>query len=448
MRVARAGISGAGFFVGLSYLSYPERSFLKSHQPVTAHASNRGAQAHESGIHKNDSVWSFYELDFDVSAFPVLEYSNKRVLRAGEALRGNLIWTPETEAEIRETFKIANSWRDSHAFPMRSIRGEVSSRLVHLGLDGITAARVKKMPSIRKKLCRLPYKLNQMQDLGGVRAILASISQVHKLSEELKKKSKNEFRSEDDYINEPKSGGYRSNHLVFHFRGKENESVFNGRRIEVQLRTRLQHSWATAVESIGTIRNEDMKAGEGNPDWLRLFELVSAELALAEDCPVPDNLPDRPRRIEEIRDLNKRLGAIEVLDNLRYAARALDQLTEKTVNYYLVEYDHENRKVEVRSKFAAKEILLEYGARELENAYATNKIRDTVLIEADKVEDLKNAYPNYFGDVQVFISNLRRITQGKDAQEYTMPPKYSVPPPPKEPADYTWLRPGRHRRWR
>lgn len=419
---------------------------------------NRGGTAPDNKIYavdrKSDRVGHDHvaldNSDFTVADFPRLEYSNKKVLRVGEALKGKLTWTPEKRDEILEIFRVANSWRDSHAFPMRSIRSEVSTRMVHLSLDGITAARIKRMPSIRKKLRRLPYKLNQIQDLGGVRSILVSMEQANILAKELKTESKNEFYGEDDYVNKPKPGGYRSLHIIFKFKGKGEDSVFDGRRIEIQIRTRLQHSWATAVEAIGLIKDQDMKAGEGDPDWLRFFELVSAEFALAENCPEPLGLPPRPQRVQEIRHLNEKLAAVEVLDSLRYAARALDRLNvgDNKRSYYLVEYDHENKKVEVRHKFAPKKMLLEYGARELENAYADGKARNTVLIEADKVEDLKNAYPNYFGDFQVFNSNLRLITQGEEAQEYTMPPRHTAPRQPQERGDLSWLRPGRHRRWK
>jgi len=40
----------------------------------------------------------------DGSEFPQLEFSKKDVIRAGDALRGSLEWTPEREAEIRKVF--------------------------------------------------------------------------------------------------------------------------------------------------------------------------------------------------------------------------------------------------------------------------------------------------------------------------------------------------------
>ena len=63
--------------------------------------------------------------DLPVREFPCFEYSMMEVKRAGKVIAGNLIWTDETEAEIREAFKIANNFRSAHAFPMRSVRAHL-----------------------------------------------------------------------------------------------------------------------------------------------------------------------------------------------------------------------------------------------------------------------------------------------------------------------------------
>lgn len=119
---------------------------------------------------------------------------------------------------------------------------------------------------------------------------------------------------------------YRCHHLIYKFKGGGENSVFDGRRIEIQVRTRLQHAWATAVEAVGLMRQEDLKAGKGDADWLRLFELMSAELAMAEDCPQSTHVPGHLSRIREIRELNKKLNAVNTLEDLRHAVRGTDPL--------------------------------------------------------------------------------------------------------------------------
>jgi ppGpp synthetase/RelA/SpoT-type nucleotidyltranferase len=120
--------------------------------------------------------------------------------------------------------------------------------------------------------------------LAGCRAILPSIKEVKAVIEGLRANMKHEFHNEADYINKPKPDGYRSHHMILKFKGIDEEVMFDGRRVEIQIRSHVQHSWATAVEAVGMFRSEDLKAGQGNPRWLRLFQLMSAEMSMAEGC--------------------------------------------------------------------------------------------------------------------------------------------------------------------
>jgi hypothetical protein len=127
--------------------------------------------------------------------FPRFTYSMKDVRRAGEVIAGDLTWTDETAPKIREAFAIANNYRDSHAYPMRSLRGSIRWYMQVKGLEGVVAARLKRMQAIRRKLARMSLHLNQLQDLGGCRAILNSISDVRSLVE-LLSQCRHELRAE------------------------------------------------------------------------------------------------------------------------------------------------------------------------------------------------------------------------------------------------------------
>jgi hypothetical protein len=109
------------------------------------------------------------------SEYPVPCYSKNKVVKAGEALRGKLV-TGEVTPEIVEIFRAAYNWRDAHAYPMRRIRFELAAKAKRVHAKGITAARLKRMQSIRKKLRRINSTLVQIQDLGGCRAILYSMA--------------------------------------------------------------------------------------------------------------------------------------------------------------------------------------------------------------------------------------------------------------------------------
>ena len=111
------------------------------------------------------------------------------------------------------------------------------------------------MPTIIDKLKRYPnMKLTTMQDIGGVRAILNSVEDVYSLVSEYResKRFAHELVDQKDYIQSPRDEDcYRSIHLIYRYRNSQAKN-YNGLRIELQIRTRLQHLWATAVETMGT----------------------------------------------------------------------------------------------------------------------------------------------------------------------------------------------------
>jgi ppGpp synthetase/RelA/SpoT-type nucleotidyltranferase len=390
----------------------------------------------------------------DVADYPRFEYSNHEVRRAGEVIAGDLVWTDETAPKIREAFHIASNYRDSHAFPMRSLRASLLGFMRHYRLDGVAVARIKRMQAIRRKLQRpdLPQRLNQLQDLGGCRAILMSIKDANTLVDLLRERSRHELWREDPYILQPKDDGYRSHHLRYKFRGKGSLSAHDGRRIELQIRTQLQHSWATAVEAVGLFRGEDLKGGYGDSDWLRLFKLVSAEFAEAEGCAVSPGVPNHSDRVAELRDLDRKLGVSGALTGIAYGAHWYHHAvhSDAKAKYYLIKLDTILRRVEVEPYFDSRKAVASYDSAERSDNESGNNRTNVVLVEADKIENLAVAYPNYFGDVEIFWRQLRSIIGGVDLEEYTV--RRQEPAPPRygrgEKRDASWLRPKRGRRRR
>ena len=277
------------------------------------------AEAWEPGL---VGVFDGFFVEYDMARYPILAYPKKEVVRVGDTLRRRI---PEDRpAEALHAFRVAYDWRNSHAYPMRKIRRELGGRVRKLHIEGIAAARMKRMSSIRKKLKKLPFNLTQIQDLGGCRAILPSIDNVRALIAAYRAgASIHMLRNETDYIERPKPDGYRSFHFVLSFQGQDEELIYDGRRIEVQIRTELQHSWATAVEAVGLFRDEDLKAGEGDSDWLRLFALMGSEFAEIEKSPLVAGTPAFALRRQELRYLNHKLKAVDTLENLSQAFRRL-----------------------------------------------------------------------------------------------------------------------------
>lgn len=372
------------------------------------------------------------------------------VQKASCELVKELVWTESTEEQIREVFFIANQWRELHEFPMRRIRHQLLGHMSGQRVRGLTAARLKRMPSIRKKLRkRKKLSLETLQDLGGCRIILPSMKDLRKFVDHYKSNHGHRQAYENDYIDAPKRDGYRSHHLILEFCPKRaDEETFRGLRVEVQIRTRLQHAWATAVEAVGMFRQEDFKSGSGDKDWRKLFELVSSEFAYIENCPVLASSPNRTKRLDQIKDLDRKLNASANLSQMSLAFRYLDtylQPVEKP-SHWQITYDAKHRTVKIEGFNDLKKGTKSYQEAESKTEMSEDHL-NTVLVEVDKMEKLREAFPNYFGDVQLFSKNLTRIVKGRLVTEYTLPPQQVLSARPKQWADDGWLRNPHRRRW-
>lgn len=374
--------------------------------------------------------------------YPRLEYSIDDVRAAGKRLAGKVRFDAASYREAVEIFTVANSWRDSHIRPMRSVRSSVRSQMRLAAIPGDMASRPKRMSSIRRKLAETTIRLDQMQDLGGCRAILNDIDGVNRLVDRIRAHSPHGIRREWDYIQNPKDDGYRSHHISLEFQpNSQKDESYAGRRIELQVRTRLQHSWATAIEAVSLYRNQDLKHHHGDADWLRLFALAAAEFAHIERCPLPEGVPDRPERIRELKDLNARLGAVSTLENIRAATHFAENFLHDRGRYYLLRYrpDHTVKIDTFDATFSAIAALAA-----AEQAIEAGKSAETVvLVEVDKIDRLVDTYPNYFGDVSLFIRNLQLACNGRPGVEYTVAPQEIVRPREVENPDFSLL----HRRY-
>src|SRR5262249_32735988 len=146
-------------------------------------------------------------------------------------------------------------------------------------------------------------------------------------------------------------------------------------------------------------------------------------------------------------------NAVKVLDDLSHIVKWTDEfaLTPRELRnatHYLIKYDNDSKEVHVEPYIAPRLAVSSYDEAEFLDFRTGMDRKNIVLVEVDKIENLKEAYPNYFGDVQLFRKQLRDITKGKSAKEYTLPPRVTVPPPHKENPNLAWLRRRRHIRWK
>lgn len=331
--------------------------------------------------------------------------SKKAVSRAGD----NLINFESSEKENLEALDIVSKWRSSYAFPLHIIAGLLRSKVKTVEKNAIITQRLKRIPSILGKLKRFPsMRLHTMQDIGGCRVVLSDVKKVNTLIKLLlNSKTKNELVKETDYIKNPKTSGYRGIHLIYKYKGKKDE-IYNGYTIEIQVRTKIQHSWATAVEVAGTFLKQSLKSGEGSEKWLHFFELVSLLLAFLENC-LPENINNE--RLREIKnEVNMLAVELEVFKKLQAFSvsthRINDAVSSDDFGYFLILLNIDKQDVQI---WSYKEKYLSKATEDyinFEKKYKDTKEVDIVLVNAKSIKTLKKAYPNYFADSKDFLDKL------------------------------------------
>jgi (p)ppGpp synthase/HD superfamily hydrolase len=198
----------------------------------------------------------FWDESLPVAEMMELEvqlYSKSQIANAGKLLAGTIPAAAMHDDSVREAFKIAWNWRNSHILPMRKLRAELSRKAKRVNSWAVAAARPKRMRSIRQKLDA--RSLYDIQDIAGCRAIMPTIGEVRALLAAYEESAKHSLHKPYDYIANPRDTGYRCFHLVYKFEGETDEEreAFRHHYVELQLRTQLQHAWATAVVSGGLV---------------------------------------------------------------------------------------------------------------------------------------------------------------------------------------------------
>lgn len=326
------------------------------------------------------------------------EHSRSAVDRAARTVA----CSPADAPQIQSALAIVNNWRSAHAFPLNTIQVNLRARARAVDPDAIVAQRIKRMPSIVGKVQRFPeMKLSRMQDIGGCRAVLNDIESVRRVHERyLEGNGRHVLERQDDYIDvSPKPSGYRGIHLVYRYNSKRTET-YNGLRIEMQIRSRIQHAWATAVETVGFFTEQALKSSQGAEDWLRFFALMGSETASIEEAPIVPGTPaSASERREEIRALAQRLDVARKLSAYGHTLKQTEADAESGARYHILELNASSGRLVIISFDRLADATTVYEERE---TLGRDTGVDVVLVSVDSLSSLRRAYPNYFLDTAYF----------------------------------------------
>ena len=337
-----------------------------------------------------------------------MKYTRKEIDKTGK-----LLLSSKKQDEVNAAINKLNDWRSLHLIPLDILQQRIETFLslnhVH---PFLISRRLKRLTSIQYKLDMNPEMgLGGMQDIGGLRVVVNTVEELLRLQSLLRSMPIDSFecRRRYDYVNDPKESGYRSIHFAYIY--QSNDEDYNGLRIELQIRTRLQHLWATAVETAGLYTKTSLKSSQGESGWLDFFKIVSSLFSFKEKLPVARSL-----RKFEMSELMVRCYKMNKANQYSDILRALNVSVHETENteelsnsmYYLVYINFEAKTVKVTSFSKDEESLASTKYSELEGTLQDGK-NAAVLVSVNKVKELRDAYPSYFLDTKEFTNNVERI---------------------------------------
>ncbi len=347
---------------------------------------------------------------------PVPKESKGQIDKAGEILKG-----PAHDRESGEWAQdLADRWRACHAYPINTFQATLRNNVAKLSdsNDCIVAQRLKRMPTIIDKLRHSPsMHLTTMQDICGVRAIFPSISDVYTIADIYRSKSrfKHELVKATDYIQNPRTlDGYRSLHLIYKYSNAQ-APEYNGLRVELQLRTKLQHIWATAVETMSTCLGQALKSrrGEVDSDWIDFFAITSSAFAYMEDTsriPRFHNLSAKDTSLA-VATAEKKISALERMGSFSAAINEIVKGDNRKWSYHLLILNSLKKSVQVTAydRDSGAKAMEDYSIAE---ARAVNGERiEPVLVSAGPLDKLRKAYPNFFLDISEFTAIVKKLIQ-------------------------------------
>ena len=339
------------------------------------------------------------------------KYTRKEINEAGEYLSGLLTGKGDyDESTLDVALDIVDNFRVAHAFPLNTLQIRLREFANRIDMNSIVAQRLKRLSSILLKLDRFKMmELYDMQDIGGCRAVVGSFKKVQQLVDDYKlSRIRHRLVREKDYIKQPRDSGYRSRHLVYRYISDRSE-IYNGSQVEIQIRTPIQHAWATTVETVDAFTKQALKSSRGKPEWERFFQLMGTWMAFREDTPpVPGTPTDMGELRQELRNCADELDVVKSLAGFWTALSVTQRPSVKNADYFLLYLDNYNDRLKVTG-YSRKELNQASKAyAKIEKLIRGKERNDAVLVSVDSIRNLRRAYPNYFADTDRFVEELTK----------------------------------------
>lgn len=314
--------------------------------------------------------------------------SGKSICRAGERLADS------EHAASQEDTTILNIWREYHIPELIATIKDIDEMLGSSD-NIIVTGRIKRMDSIIKKLRRTnkQYHLHQLDDIAGIRIITNSYEQSLEVIDKIYRRYRSQVIKRKDYRCNPNNGGYRALHLVLKI-PKEPRDI----RIEIQVRTRREHAWASLVEILDTIQNTSIKTqpegiyGEDSHQNIPAMRRLLSDLStIFYDIEHKEHI-NRSMIVQTVRsDYFKKIA--KILNAIRCSTFPINKIPKSVTRVHLLILHVDRQEIEVMNIDGdyADELFLKYNNYQPDSN--PDSMTDAVLMLSNNSKNVAIAFP-------------------------------------------------------
>ncbi len=323
--------------------------------------------------------------------------SKTKIDKSGKILSDQTRDYDEIALELDYVFE---DYRKSHLDPLTRLTLLLQEWLQTYDQQYYIAQRLKRKPQILRKLRRFSVRLTQLQDIGGCRIVVGDNASVDSLANFLRDK----FESTDQYRIERETdyrdwgrddSGYRAHHIIL---------SSSGLKLELQIRSTLQHYWSESIERTSVIYGFRLKEGEGDQIVLGYFKKFSDALHfLEQDKKLP---PDFEIELQRDRENSEAIIgqtasadsiSSHVNENIIKTMSEMERNAQGSLNNWILVFDWNDGNFVTwemvgRDPNQATEVYSRY-----ESQYPEEEKYEVVMIGSSDISSVKHTHSHYFG---------------------------------------------------
>lgn len=291
-------------------------------------------------------------------------------------------------------------YRQTFQGPISRVFGFLLTNTRKIDKQSVVTYRIKRIDTIIEKLRRYSnnpngdMNLSRMWDIAGCRCILNDPSEkkLYRLQDVILKEFGPNCKV-NDRVAEAKDSGYRSIHV--YVKDKETQ-----KSIEIQIRNREQHNWATLVEIVDLLYETNIKEKGAEGELGRFLQLYSKANELT------DEEFAEMLRIERNKKVFERMSKVLTGNYLNIRRQWLKQ--KQKGNYFVITANKSKSEIETYRTFKAAEAAYY-------EKYRTIRDSNIVLthLKQPAFEQISMAYSNYVLAMHAFFDDYRVLVSRK-----------------------------------